>query len=58
MDLLEKTVLFDKYRIIQQLDKTNFVTVYLGEHLHTSEYVLIQMMNPFTITKLESERAR
>ena len=58
MTLLEKTVLFDKYRVIQQLDKTNFVTVYLGEHLYTSEYVLIQMMNPHTITKLESERAR
>ena len=58
MELLEKTVLFDKYRVIQQLAKTNFVTVYLGEHLHTSEYVLIQMMNPHAITKLESERMR
>ena len=58
MALLEKTVLFDKYRIIQQLDKTNYVTVYLGEHLHTSEYVLIHIMNPHAITKLESERTR
>ena len=58
MALLEKTVLFDKYRIIQQLDKTNYVTVYLGEHLHTSEYVLIHIMNPYAITKLESERTR
>ncbi|MBR3484434.1 MAG: protein kinase, partial [Lachnospiraceae bacterium] len=58
MALLEKTVLFDKYRIIQQLDKTNYVTIYLGEHLHTSEYVLIHIMNPHAITKLESERTR
>ncbi len=58
MALLEKTVLFDKYRIIQQLDKNNFMTVYLGEHLQTSEYILIHIMNPYTITKSESERAR
>ena len=58
MALLEKTVLFDKYRIIQQLDKTNYVTVYLGEHLYTSEYVLIHIMNPYAITKLDSERTR
>ena len=57
MALLEKTVLFDKYRIIQQLDKNNFMTVYLGEHLQTSEYILIHIMNPYTITKSESERA-
>lgn len=58
MDLLEKIVLFDKYRISRKLFSDCISTVYIGEHVQTNEYVLIQVINPAVITKYDNERSR
>lgn len=58
MELLEKIVLFDKYRISQRLTADTISTIYLGEHIHTNEYVLIQVLNPAVVTKYDNELSR
>lgn len=58
MDLLEKIVLFDKYRISRKLFSDCISTIYIGEHVQTNEYVLIQVINPAVITKYDNERSR
>lgn len=58
MELLEKIVLFDKYHITQRLTSDRISTVYVGEHVQTNEYVLIQVLNPAVITKYDNERSR
>lgn len=58
MELLEKIVLFDKYHITQRLTSDRISTIYVGEHVQTNEYVLIQVLNPAVITKYDNERSR
>ncbi|MCQ2495708.1 MAG: diguanylate cyclase [Lachnospiraceae bacterium] len=58
MELLEKIILFDKYRITQKLTADAISTIYLGEHIHTNEYVLIQVLNPAVVTKYDNELSR